>query len=36
MTERARQIPVELQLPFGAPITCTEGIKGREEQGKFG
>ena len=32
---RETQVPVELQLSFGAPITSAEGIKGKEEKGKF-
>ena len=32
---RDRQVPVELQLSFGAPITSAEDIKGKEEKGKL-
>lgn len=32
---RDRQVPVELQLSFGAPITSAEDIRGKEEKGKL-
>lgn len=35
LPDTERQVPVKLQLPFGAPITSAKDVKGKEEKRQF-